>query len=218
MRVDWNEVQSLATAVLVVTSLGGIIYAALQLRHEREYRAVTNLEKQLEFFHSDKFRESRRRLARERMTELKQLLALDKENPPISAFEVLDFYEHLGLLVKKGHLEMYDVWHTFYEWIQPVYADFRSLLEDRGSEWADQYSDLRHLMHAMDRVQQHRMRRKRLEHGKLWSDDRIGEHYSYEIDATSEYTPRRRGRGLSRRRDQTPVAETPVITAEHLES
>ena len=215
--VDWNEVQSLATAVLVVTSLGGIIYAGLQLRHEREYRAVTNLEKQLDFFHSDKFREARRRLARERLSERGELLALDKDNPPVAAFEVLDFYEHLGLLVKKGHLEVYDVWHTFYERLQPVYADFRAIVEDRGSDWMDEYSDLRRLMHATDRLQQHRMRRKRQDHAKLWSDDRIADHYGYEIETTSDYVPRRRSRGLSRRRDQTPVAETPMVVAEHLD-
>ena len=50
MTIDWVEVQSIATAVLVLTSAGAIAYAALQLRHEREYRAVANLEKQLGFF------------------------------------------------------------------------------------------------------------------------------------------------------------------------
>ena len=40
----------MATVALVVTSAGAISYAALQLRHERAYRAVDNLEKQLSFF------------------------------------------------------------------------------------------------------------------------------------------------------------------------
>ncbi len=50
----------------------------------------------------------------------------------MSAFEVLDFYEHLALLVKKGHLDLYDVWHTFYEWAQPVYVDMQALIESRS--------------------------------------------------------------------------------------
>ncbi len=217
MSINWTEVEAFATIAYVLTSAGAITYAGLQLRREREYRSVTNLEKQLDFFHSDKFREARRRLARERLSDTGKLLALDKDSPPVAAFEVLDFYEHLGLLVKKGHLEIYDVWHTFYERLQPVYADFRSVIEDGGGEWSDEYSDLRRVMHATDSIQQHRMLRRGQEHGKLWSDDRIADHYGYELEATSAYSPRRVVRGLSRRRDQTPVAELPQVVAEHHE-
>src|ERR1700744_3786944 len=53
--VNWEAVQAVATAALVVTSAGAISYAGLQLRHERDYRAVENLEKQLSFFLSEKF-------------------------------------------------------------------------------------------------------------------------------------------------------------------
>ena len=104
----------MATVVLVATSAGAIAYAGLQLRHEREYRSVENLEKQLSFFLSDSFVGVRRRLAESRLEEA-GLKAWSLEDPPVSAFEVLDFYEHLSLLVKKGHLNIYDVWHTFYE-------------------------------------------------------------------------------------------------------
>ncbi len=207
MGANWTEAEAVATALLVLTSIAGIFYAGVQLRHERQYRSVTNLEKQLGFFHSSKFREARRRLAAERLNENQDLLALDSEDPPIAAFEVLDFYEHLGLLVKKRHLDLYDVWHTFYEWAQPVYADFRMVLEGAESDWADHYSDFRRMMHGMDRIQQARMRGRGAQHGKLWSDDRICEHYSYELETTGEYVPARRSRRLSRRRDQKPVAE-----------
>ena len=40
MSVDWNAVQAVATSILVLTSVGAIAYAGLQLRHEREYRSV----------------------------------------------------------------------------------------------------------------------------------------------------------------------------------
>ena len=210
MGANWTEAEAVATVLLVLTSVAGIFYAGVQLKHERQYRAVTNLEKQLAFFHSGKFREARRRLAAERLNDARDLLALDSADPPLAAFEVLDFYEHLGLLVKKRHLELYDVWHTFYEWVQPVYADLRVVLEGKDSEWADHYSDLRRMMHGMDRIQQQRMRRRGAAHGKLWSDERICEHYSYELETTGEYVPARRTRGLSRRLDQTPMAEKAI--------
>ncbi len=209
MMVDWVEWQAVATGVLVVTSAAGIIYAGLQLRHEREYRAVTNLEKQLEFFHSAKFVEARRLLARERLDSTGNVLPLEQDDPPVSVFAVLDFYEHLGLLVKKGHLELYDVWHTFYEWVQPVYADMCGSLEDRTLEWTGHYSDLRRLVKGMDAIQRSRMRRKS-QHGRLWSPERIAEHYQYELESQGENVPRRLRSG---RRGTTISATQPPVNS-----
>src|SRR6187402_2819917 len=115
--MDWVEVQAIANSILVLTSAGAIGYASLQLSNERKYRAVSNLEKQLSFFLSEPFAVARKNLAQDRVDE-NGLVPWSLDDPPVSAFEVLDFYEHVGLLVKKGHLDVYDVWHTFYEWAQ----------------------------------------------------------------------------------------------------
>ena len=188
----------MATVVLVVTSAGAIAYAALQLRHERDYRAIENLEKQLSFFLSDKFVAVRRRLAEARLDET-GLKPWTLEEPPVSAFEVLDFYEHLSLLVKKGHLDLYDVWHTFYEWAQPVYVDMQSLIESEDSAYSEHYRDLRRMMRRMDEIQMAKMERQKGEHWALWTPDRIIEHYKYELEVGGR--PRR-----IRRRHQAQLA------------
>jgi hypothetical protein len=188
----------MATVVLVVTSAGAIAYAALQLRHERAYRSVENLEKQLSFFLSDKFVAVRRRLAEARLDET-GLKPWTLEEPPVSAFEVLDFYEHLSLLVKKGHLDLYDVWHTFYEWAQPVYVDMQSLIESEDSAYSEHYRDLRRMMRRMDEIQMAKMERQKGEHWALWTPDRIIDHYKYELETGGR--PRR-----MRRRHQTQLA------------
>jgi hypothetical protein len=190
----------MATVALVVTSAGAISYAALQLRHERAYRTVDNLEKQLSYFLSDKFVEARRRLAEARLdgTGLKSWTV---DDPPVSAFGVLDFYEHLSLLVKKGHLDVYDVWHTFYEWAQPVYVDMQLLIESEESAYSEHYSDLRRLVRQMDEIQMEKMQTQKGEHWALWTPERIIEHYQYELQAGGR--PRR-----IRRRHQTQVTAT----------
>jgi hypothetical protein len=187
----------MATVVLVVTSAGAIAYAGLQLRHEREYRAVENLEKQLSFFLSDNFVAVRRRLAESRLDET-GLKPWTLEEPPVNAFEVLDFYEHLSLLVKKGHLNLYDVWHTFYEWAQPVYVDMQPLIESEESAYAQHYSDLQRMIRRMDEIQMEKMQTQKGEHWALWTPERIIEHYKYELEAGG---PRR-----IRRRHQTQLA------------
>ncbi len=179
--VNWVAVQAIANSVLVVTSAGAISYAGLQLANERKYRSVSNLEKQLSFFLSAPFALARTQLAHDRVTT-DGLAALDIHEPPVSSFEVLDFYEHLGLLVKKGHLDVYDVWHTFYEWAQPVYLDLRPLIENEESNYCEQYSDLRKLMRQMDDIQLRRMHAKNINHWALWTPERIMEHYRYELE------------------------------------
>ena len=210
MRIDWLEVQSIATAVLVLTSAGAIAYAALQLRHEREYRAVANLEKQLGFFLSEAFVAARRRLAEARLDE-NGLKKWDLDEPPVSAFEVLDFYEHLSLLVKKGHLDVYDVWHTFYEWAQPVYVDMQPLIESDESQYSDHYSDLRRLMRQMDEIQLKRMHKKNANHWALWTPDRILEHYKYEMSTGGRP---RRTRRRERAREAALIEEMDASAAE----
>jgi len=189
--LDWVEVQAVSTAVLVLTSAGAIGYAALQLKQEREYRSVANLEKQLTAFQAESFVAARKRLARDRMAN-GGLVAVDKDTPPASALEVLDFYDHIGLLVKKGHLEVYDVWHTFYEWAQPVYIDLRPLVEDEDSPFIDHYLDLKRLMRQMDELQLARMHGKQANHWALWTPERIIDHYNYELESGGRLTRRSR--------------------------
>ena len=181
MTTVWVAVQALGTLALVATSVGAIGYAGLQLRHEREYRSVANLEKQLSFFHSPGFVAARQKLAAARLGD-GQLRPWTVNDPPVSAFEVLDFYEHLALLVKKGHLELYDVWHTFYEWAQPVYVDMQPLIEDEESPFANHYADLRRMMRRMDSIQLRRMHARNANHWALWTPDRMIEHYQYELE------------------------------------
>lgn len=198
MLLDWVAIQAVATVVLVLTSAGAIAYAGLQLRHEREYRSVANLEKQLGFFLSANFVAARQRLAQARLDEA-GLKSWDLEDPPIGAFEVLDFYEHLALLVKKGHLSLYDVWHTFYEWAQPVYVDMQPLIEGEQSAYADHYNDLQWMMGRMDEIQRTKMQTQKGDHWALWTTERIIEHYRYELEAGGRPRRPRRSRRSQRR-------------------
>ncbi len=208
MLIDWNMVQAVGTSMLVATSVGAIGYAGLQLRHERAYRSVANLEKQLSFFLSENFVAARRRLAQARLDVAGKepgLQPWELEQPPVTVFEVLDFYEHLALLVKKGHLEIYDVWHTFYEWAQPVYVDMQALIESDESMYSDHYEDLRGMMRQMDDLQLKRMHERHANYWALWTPDRIIDHYRYELESGGR--PRRSRRAAAREMAREVVRE-----------
>ncbi len=94
MALDWTAVQAVATSILVLTSVGAIAYAGLQLRQERQYRSVENLEKQLSFFLSDNFVASRRRLAQARLDTTRAEAILqpwELDSPPVSASKFWTF-------------------------------------------------------------------------------------------------------------------------------
>ena len=124
----------------------------------------------------------------------------DVDDPPVTAFEVLDFYDHLGLLVKKGHVDAYDIWHTFYEWAQPVYVDLQPLIEDSKSNYVDHYAELRRLMRVMDDIQIKRMHKQNANHWALWTPERILDYYRYELQA---------GESIRRDRRMASVRRTP---------
>ena len=205
--MNWVEVQALSNVVLVLTSAGAIGYASVQLRNERQYRSVSNLEKQLSYFVSETYQGARKRLAQVRI-DGDELAPWDPEEPPVAALEVLDFYEHLGLLVKKGHLDVYDVWHTFYEWAQPVYVDLQPLIDCKDGPFLDHYSDLRRLMRSMDDIQLRRMHAQNANHWMLFTPDRILDYYKYELEAGGP-TPRTR-RARARRKPE-PAAPAPTM-------
>jgi hypothetical protein len=186
MQMNWQETTAVATFGLVLSSFGAILYASKQLHHERTYRQMANLERQLTFFLSERFLLARSRLAEDRLAENRlegmALRPLDPRNPPMSVFEVLDFYEHVALLIKKNHLDIYDVWHTFYEWLQPVYFDLLPILDDKEGRWYYHYSDLCRLMAQLDILQKTRMvGTERNARQALWTAERIVAHYQYEL-------------------------------------
>ena len=100
--VNWTEVEAIANSFLVLTSASAIGYAGLQLKHERQYRSVTNLEKQLGFFQGEGFVKARRKLAdlRRLMKEMDnlQLSRMDKQRADHGALwrpdRILEHYRY----------------------------------------------------------------------------------------------------------------------------
>jgi hypothetical protein len=125
-NATWGLV--VATLLLVVTAIVTVVFAWRQLSIQRRQTRIENLERQLERFDSNSFRATRRELASKRLDEHDELVGLDVNDLPTELYEVLDFFEHLGHLVRRHHIDSYDTWHTFAGWIGPTYADTRQYI------------------------------------------------------------------------------------------
>ena len=123
-----NSIATLANVGLVITGVVAIIFAYVQLENERKYRRIENLEAQIQRFDSKAIVLQRTALAKARVdTDLKKLVKLDLDDTPNSAYKILNYFEHLSLLVRKGHLAAFDVWHSFDCSAMPIYYNLRPL-------------------------------------------------------------------------------------------
>jgi hypothetical protein len=59
----------------------------------------------------------------------KMLRPLDKDNPPTEMWDVLNECDHLGLLTKRGYLDVSDVWSEMAYWLFDIYADAQPVIE-----------------------------------------------------------------------------------------
>ncbi len=176
MEVCWEAVTAIGTGVLALTGVAAIIYTHSQLRQNRELARIQHLRDLVREFDLAPMSDRRRELADLRLDK-ERLLSLDDDNPPQCLYEVLDFFEHIGLLVKRGHLDRNDVWDTFSYWMFNIFADARSLIEQERKDDPTVYSNFVELIEQIRKIE-------KAKGGKtdIPSKDDIEGFYAYEKD------------------------------------
>ena len=188
--MNWEALTAVSTAALVATGAGAIYFAYRQIENERGYRRIENLEEQMERFDSDPVGEYRRALAQERLDAARtRLRKLDVDNPPNCAYELLNFFEHIAFLVEKGHLNLYDVWHTFDYWATAYYYDFRAVIELEQRDDVSSYSDFVNLISQLRRIQIEETGQE-----NTWLEDELVGFYNAELTDTKKPYHRRQSR------------------------
>jgi hypothetical protein len=144
----WDAVTAIANVLLAGTALWALGFTYLQIKQSSSQAQVENLMKQQEkFFDRAEMRETRRTLACSRLTDdHKRLKTLDVENAPSQLYEVIDFFETVGLLTRENALDANDVWTKFGYWINNYDVDARPvILQDRAEGapyWDAPFTDL----------------------------------------------------------------------------
>src|ERR1039458_9409280 len=120
------------TAIIAVTGVCALIYASRQLRQARESERIQHLLRFIEQFEQPPMADHRRAAAEKRVRALPC---------PTEAEEILNFFETIGLLVRRGYLDADDVWSSFSYWILNVDADFRDEIEQTQRDDRNLYRD-----------------------------------------------------------------------------
>ncbi len=78
---------------------------------------------------------------------------LKNDEDPDELYPLLDFFETVGLLVKRGYLDTSDVWNTFSYPVFILNADARQIIEQQQREDPTAYAELSLLVERLQRIE-----------------------------------------------------------------
>jgi len=144
----WNAVCNAITAggtvTLAVTAIWALVYARRQLEQAHESDSVRHLVRFIEQFEGEPLVGYRRVVAEKRIRGTSY---------PAEAQHLLNFFETIGLLVRRKYLDVKDVWSSFGYWMFNVYADFREEIEQEQRDDPSYYGDFCSLIEMLREVE-----------------------------------------------------------------
>lgn len=139
----WAHVS--AEWVIAATSLLALCFAAWQIRRARKRAQIQHLLQLDHEFSTSPLIEYRFALAKKRLE--------NKNDDPFELYRLLDFFETIGLLVRRGYLDPQDVWNTFGYWILNLYKDAEDLIRELREDDPATYKDLLCLVEKTRRIE-----------------------------------------------------------------
>ncbi len=93
-------------------------------------------------------------LARKRIDQKQQnLRSLDPDDPPDEMYDVLNFFEYVGLLAKRGYLDTTDVWDQFGYSMFHFYADARPVIDKEQKDNKVMFTNFSSLMSDLRQIE-----------------------------------------------------------------
>lgn len=135
---------ALFTAIIAATGIWALVYASRQLKQARESEKMQHLLRFIEQFEHPPMANYRKAVADQRIKGIAY---------PPEAQEILNFFETIGLLVRRGYLDVDDVWSSFAYWMFNVYGDFRDDIEQEQRDDESYYQDFCALMELLRKIE-----------------------------------------------------------------
>jgi len=136
-----------ATVVIAITGIRALVYASGQLKESREAERVKHLLTFVREFDTEPMVNWRKSVAEK---------YLKGDDPFPDAERLLDFFETIGLLVRRDYLDANDVWNMFGIWMFGVYATFRDDIEQMQKDDATYYEDFCNLLTRLTAIERDR--------------------------------------------------------------
>jgi hypothetical protein len=145
MTVEHSEmVTAIATSVIALTGVAALVFTYFQLRQSRNSERIKHLLSFVRDFECDPIANARRVVGEKR---------LKGEEYPVEAQNLLNFFETIGLLVRRKYLNVDDVWSSFSYWMFYIYASFRDDIEQEQREDETYYADYCRLIERLRKIE-----------------------------------------------------------------
>jgi hypothetical protein len=146
--IDYNAVSACAAVVAALTAIVAIIAEGRRSRFSVGLDAILKLDG---MWSDKRMRQARKRAA--------QALLQDPNSDQFDdADEVLDFFESLGLLVRRETIDKYLAWHYFYRWIHGYTTLASQYIEEIRKDDFSIWADLVFLHQEVLKVERHQRR------------------------------------------------------------
>jgi hypothetical protein len=142
MTADWTT--AWATVAIALTGIAALIYASRQLKQSRQIEKIKHLLEFVREFESEPMAGYRKTVADERLAGTAY---------PLEAQKLLDFFETIGLIVRRGYVDAEDVWSSFGYWMFNIYADFKDDIEQEQRDDGSYYQDSCELLEILRRIE-----------------------------------------------------------------
>ena len=144
LRVSPETATAVFTGLLALTGIAAFVVAVRQLSQVQQQARIQHLLQLDRDFRSAPLTEYRSALAKKK---------LKGEEDPDELYRVLDFFEGIGLLVRRGYLEASDVWELFSDYVLTIYADAKGTMEDEQKSDPAYFYNLTSLVAEMQRIE-----------------------------------------------------------------
>jgi len=152
-----DKITAYSTLALAITGALALGFAYDQIRESHHQAQIQHLVEAVhEFQYEDRFLSYRRTLAKARIDPKTDdsLIPLNPDNPPREMYELLDYFDYLGLLEKRGYLDKQDVWDQFGNYLFDFYADARPVIYEEQQQPGGKvtWDNLTQMMADLERI------------------------------------------------------------------
>jgi hypothetical protein len=152
--IFWDKLTAISSAVLAVTGVVAILFAHRQINEARDEARIAHLQEMIQKFSEPPVADSLRLLALKRIDQKRKVLnPLDPNDAPDEMYEVLTFFETLGLLANRGYLNKKDVWNEFGYEIFNFYADARPVIDNDRKDDKTMWSNFTQLVNDIRQIE-----------------------------------------------------------------
>ncbi len=132
------------TGIIAITSVVALVYAHRELTQAREEAQVQHLMTFMAQFEQEPMVTDRRSYAEKKLKGV--------QDPP-EEYDLLNFFDTIGLLAIRGYLNETDVWDSFSYWVFPIYADTRGTIEQDQKNDPNAYTNFLTLVERLKQIE-----------------------------------------------------------------